>query len=100
MTIFASPASPCRSFCRPLATVVREFDAGLLPPPDQPGTPHLDGMATAGWKRTNFYAPANLRTPARRSLMTGSYPLRGGFGENEKGGSILVPGNRKGLQPD
>ena len=63
-------------------------------------TPHLDRMATEGRKLTSFYVTANVCTPSRSSLMTGSYPRRVGLGENEKGGWVLFPGNQEGLHPD
>ena len=39
-------------------------------------TPHLDRMAAEGRKLTGFYVTANVCTPSRSSLMTGSYPPR------------------------
>lgn len=63
-------------------------------------TPYLDRMATEGRKLTSFYVTANVCTPSRSSLMTGSYPRRVGLGENEKGGWVLFPGNQEGLHPD
>ena len=63
-------------------------------------TPHLDRMASEGRKLTSFYVTANVCTPSRSSLMTGSYPRRVGLDENEKGQWVLFPGNQEGLHPD
>lgn len=63
-------------------------------------TPHLDRMASEGRKLTSFYVTANVCTPSRSSLMTGSYPRRVGLDENEKGQWVLFPGNQEGLNPD
>lgn len=63
-------------------------------------TPHLDRMASEGRKLTGFYVTANVCTPSRSSLMTGSYPRRVGLDENEKGQWVLFPGNQEGLNPD
>ena len=60
-------------------------------------TPHLDRMASEGRKLTSFYVTANVCTPSRSSLMTGSYPRRVGLDENEKGQWVLFPGNQEGL---
>lgn len=63
-------------------------------------TPHLDGMAAEGRKLTSFYVTANVCTPSRSSLMTGSYPRRVGLDETEKGQWVLFPRNREGLNAD
>ena len=63
-------------------------------------TPHLDRMAAEGRKLTSFYVTANVCTPSRSSLLTGSYPRRLGLGENEKGQWVLFPGNKEGLHAD
>ncbi len=63
-------------------------------------TPHLDRMAAEGRKLTSFYVTANVCTPSRASLLTGSYPRRLGLGENEKGQWVLFPGNQEGLHAD
>ena len=63
-------------------------------------TPNLDRMAAEGRKLTSFYVTANVCTPSRSSLMTGSYPRRVGLDENEKGQWVLFPVNREGLHPD
>ena len=58
-----------------------------------------------GWRQraaklTSFYVSANVCTPSRSSLMTGSYPRRVGLDENEKGQWVLFPRNEEGLNPD
>ncbi len=63
-------------------------------------TPNLDRMAAEGRKLTSFYVTANVCTPSRSSLMTGSYPRRVGLDENEEGRWVLFPGNKEGLHPD
>lgn len=63
-------------------------------------TPHLDRMSREGRKLTSFYVSANVCTPSRSSLMTGSYPRRVGLDENEKGQWVLFPGNQEGLNTD
>jgi len=39
-------------------------------------TPHLDALAAAGVKLTQFYAASAVCTPTRASILTGRYPLR------------------------
>ena len=43
-------------------------------------TPNLDRMASEGMRFTDFYVTSPICTPARASLMTGSYPSRVGLG--------------------
>ena len=63
-------------------------------------TPNLDRMAAEGRKLTSFYVTANVCTPSRSSLMSGSYPRRVGMDQNEEGRWVLFPGNREGLHPN
>jgi len=63
-------------------------------------TPNLDRMAAGGRKLTSFYVSANVCTPSRASILTGSYPQRVGLDENEDGGWVLFPGNQEGLHAD
>lgn len=58
-------------------------------------TPNLDQLAKEGIRFTNFYAPAGVSTPARASLMTGSYPKRVGLHV-----AVLPPNTRSGLNPE
>jgi len=39
-------------------------------------TPHIDALAEAGMKWTQFYAASAVCTPTRVSVLTGRYPLR------------------------
>ena len=63
-------------------------------------TPSIDRMAAEGRKFTDFYVSANVCTPSRASLLTGSYPRRVGLDENEKGQWVLFPGNQEELHSD
>ncbi len=63
-------------------------------------TPNIDRMAAEGRKFTDFYVSANVCTPSRASLLTGSYPRRVGLDESEKGQWVLFPGNQEGLHSD
>ncbi|MFT5470572.1 MAG: arylsulfatase A [Verrucomicrobiales bacterium] len=63
-------------------------------------TPNLDRMAEEGRVFTDFYVTSGVCSPSRSSLMTGCYPKRVGLHENESGGWVLFPGNKKGLNPD
>ncbi len=63
-------------------------------------TPNVDRMASQGRKFTNFYVTSGVCTPSRSSLMTGCYPKRVGLHQNESGGWVLFPGNKRGLHPD
>lgn len=63
-------------------------------------SPHIDQMAKDGILFRDFYSAAAVCTPARASLMTGSYPGRVDMN------SVLFPGNKdrrtgekKGLNP-
>jgi|AntRauTorckE5430_2_1112549.scaffolds.fasta_scaffold00293_3 arylsulfatase len=63
-------------------------------------TPHLDGMAAAGLKFTNFYAFPSC-SPSRAALMTGCYPPRVGI-PNVIGppGPAWTADKQYGLNPD
>lgn len=63
-------------------------------------TPRLDRMAAEGRRYTDFYVSANVCTPSRASLMTGSYPRRVGLHENETRQWVLFPSNQTGLSAD
>ncbi|QDU88852.1 Arylsulfatase [Pirellulimonas nuda] len=41
-------------------------------------TPHIDGLASAGFRSTDFFIPANVCSPSRAALLTGRYPMRCG----------------------
>jgi arylsulfatase A-like enzyme len=49
-------------------------------------TPHLDQMAKAGLRFTNFYAAAPLCSPTRASVLTGRSPFRQGIFAAHTGG--------------
>ena len=57
-------------------------------------TPNIDRMAAEGMRFTSFYVTSPICTPARASLMTGSYPSRVGLG------TPLHTPDRIGLNPD
>jgi arylsulfatase A-like enzyme len=42
-------------------------------------TPHLDALATEGFRSTDFFVPANVCSPSRAALLTGRYPMRCGM---------------------
>jgi len=50
-------------------------------------TPHIDSIAAAGARFTNWYSAAPVCAPARAALLTGRYPIRAG-----------VPGNGPALR--
>ena len=45
-------------------------------------TPHMDAIAKAGVRFTQFYAAAPVCSPSRAGLLTGRYPLRAGMPGN------------------
>src|SRR3954468_15536646 len=55
-------------------------------------TPHLDSLARAGVKFTNFYAPAPTCTPTRAAILTGRYPNRVAGCDR-----VLFPNDTQGL---
>lgn len=62
-------------------------------------TPNLDRLATESRKLTHFYTAANVCTPSRAGLMTGTYPRRLNLHRNVRGGPVLQPGEPIGLNP-
>ena len=62
-------------------------------------TPAVDRMAREGMKLTSFYVSSGVCSPSRASLMTGCYPLRVGMHESEKDCFVLVPRDKRGLNP-
>ena len=42
-------------------------------------TPHLDALASEGFRSTDFFIPANVCSPSRAALLTGRYPMRCGL---------------------
>ncbi len=62
-------------------------------------TPHLDRMAAEGMRFTSFYSTSGVCTPSRTSIMTGCYPRRVGMHISDRGGAVLQPVAKKGLNP-
>ncbi len=56
-------------------------------------TPHLDGLAEAGVRFTQFYSAAPVCSPSRAALLTGRFPQRAGLASNagSKPGSHGMP---------
>ncbi|MDP6778649.1 MAG: sulfatase-like hydrolase/transferase, partial [Candidatus Latescibacteria bacterium] len=63
-------------------------------------TPHTDRMCAEGMKFTDFYSTSGVCTPSRASIMTGCYPRRVNMHVSDKGGAVLQPVAKKGLNPD
>ena len=42
-------------------------------------TPHLDRLAAAGIRMTNFHTPCAVCSPTRAAILTGRYPLANGI---------------------
>jgi arylsulfatase A len=59
-------------------------------------TPHLDRLAKAGKRFTDFYMASPVCSPSRGAMMTGCYPPRIGFG-SFNGSIVLFPGDGIGL---
>ncbi len=74
-------------------------DVGWLGPVKN-RTPNIDMMAKEGVCFTDFYSTSGVCSPSRSSLMTGCYPLRVGMHKSSKGMFVLVPVDKKGLNPD
>ena len=68
---------------------------------DQHHTPTLDRMADEGTRFTDFYMASPVCSPSRAAMLTGSYPLRVGFGGRSiDNAPVLFPGQAQGLHPD
>ncbi len=63
-------------------------------------TPRLDRMAAEGIRFTDFYSTSGVCTPSRASFMTGCYPRRVSLHISDRGGWVLQPVARRGLNPD
>ncbi|MBT5207115.1 MAG: sulfatase-like hydrolase/transferase, partial [Acidimicrobiaceae bacterium] len=67
----------------------------------QHDTPALDRMADEGVRFTDFYMASPVCSPSRAAMLTGSYPLRVGFGGRSiDNAPVLFPGQAQGLHPD
>jgi arylsulfatase A len=55
-------------------------------------TPNIDRMAREGTVLTDYYAPANICTPSRASLLTGRYAVRTGLGWQ-----VIMQGDKRAL---
>lgn len=62
-------------------------------------TPNLDRLAKESRKFTHFYTAANVCTPSRAGLMTGTYARRVNLHRGARGGAVLQPGEAIGLNP-
>lgn len=63
-------------------------------------TPHIDGMAEEGVLFSSFYSSSPVCTPSRASLLTGCYAQRIGLHEAETGHWVLIPRNKRGMNPE
>ena len=63
-------------------------------------TPNIDRLATGGMRLTSYYVTSGVCSPSRSSLMTGCYPRRVGLHVDHRGGWVLFPRGKKGLNPD
>ncbi len=63
-------------------------------------TPNIDAMAREGMRFTDFYVTAGVCTPSRASLLTGCYSQRVDMHVSDRGGAVLQPVAKKGLNPD
>ena len=67
----------------------------------QHDTPALDRMADEGARFTDFYMASPVCSPSRAAMLTGSYPLRVGFGGRSiDNAPVLFPGQAQGLHPN
>lgn len=64
-------------------------------------TPSIDALAAQGARFTDFSMASPVCSPSRAAMLTGSYPLRIGFGgEGLQNMGVLFPGQGRGLHPD
>ena len=63
-------------------------------------TPNVDRLAGGGMRLTSYYVTSGVCSPSRASLMTGCYPRRVDLHLDHKGGWVLFPRGKKGLNPD
>ncbi len=88
LSLFASPATlqAAAPPARPNIIVILADDLGYgdLSCYGHPKfkTPHIDRLASAGARLTQFNCPAPYCAPTRASLLTGRYPFRNGMTQN------------------
>ncbi len=58
-------------------------------------TPHLDRLAAAGMRFTDFYMASPVCSASRAAMITGCYSQRIGFADCQ----VLFPGQKEGLSP-
>ena len=64
-------------------------------------TPAIDALAAQGARFTDFSMASPVCSPSRAAMLTGSYPLRIGFGgEGLQNMGVLFPGQGRGLHPE
>lgn len=64
-------------------------------------TPAIDALAAEGARFTDFSMASPVCSPSRAAMLTGSYPLRIGFGgDGLQNMRVLFPGQGRGLHPD
>ena len=52
-------------------------------------TPHIDRLAEAGVRLTDFYASSNVCSPSRAGLLTGRYAVRDGLAARTVAGQTI-----------
>ena len=71
-------------------------------------TPVLDGLAEDGIRLTSFYSGSTVCTPSRMALLTGAYPVTGGFSrsvvywqeeDDDEGDGDFLPAERGEADP-
>ena len=96
---WVSPDAPPRAPDRPNIVLIVADDQGYgdLSCQGHPTihTPHIDALAAAGARWTQFYMASPVCTPSRAALLTGCYPKRTGMHRH-----VVFPGDDWGLHPD
>ncbi|MEQ1690668.1 MAG: sulfatase-like hydrolase/transferase [Gemmatimonas sp.] len=94
-----SPAS--RPPARPNVIVIMTDDMGYGDLPSYGGkdikAPHIDGLARAGVRFTQFYANATMCTPTRAGFITGRYQQRYGPAVEQALGGVASASAERGL---
>lgn len=99
--VLAAPQSRLQGADRPNVVIIFADDLGYgdLGCYGSPTirTPHLDRMAAAGLRFTDFYSAAEVCTPSRAALLTGRYPIRNGMCGHRR---VLFANSQGGLPPE